>query len=65
LLSFITMFRSNSKPIFLLIGLVVYIVSPFDLLPEAILGPIGLIDDVGALVMLGTVIKTVFNALLL
>ena len=25
--------------------MIVYTLSPFDLLPEAILGPIGLIDD--------------------
>ncbi len=27
-----------------------YCISPFDFLPECILGPVGLIDDLGALV---------------
>jgi len=41
-----------------LIAAVIYILSPFDLLPEAILGPIGLIDDAGAL---GYVLLTIAN----
>ena len=28
----------------------VYLISPIDLLPEAILGPLGLVDDAGVLV---------------
>jgi len=28
----------------------VYLVSPIDVLPEAFLGPFGLVDDIGALV---------------
>ena len=31
-----------------MIGALVYLVSPVDLLPEAMLGPIGLHDDAGA-----------------
>ena len=39
------------KPGKFLMGIlcVVYIISPIDLLPELILGPFGLIDDLGAL----------------
>ena len=29
----------------------VYVISPVDVVPEAILGPFGLIDDIGAVVM--------------
>jgi uncharacterized membrane protein YkvA (DUF1232 family) len=31
-----------------MIGALVYIASPIDVLPEAVLGPIGLLDDAGA-----------------
>lgn len=37
----------------------VYAISPIDLVPEAVLGPLGLIDDAGALTTVGVV---VFNA---
>lgn len=29
-----------------LLGAIAYFVSPFDLLPEAVLGPLGLVDDI-------------------
>lgn len=38
---------------------ILYIVSPVDLIPEALLGPLGLLDDVGAIVMVVRVIMTV------
>lgn len=41
-----------------LIAAVIYILSPFDLLPEAILGPIGFIDDA---VVIGFVLLTIAN----
>jgi len=41
-----------------LIAAMIYILSPFDLLPEAILGPIGFVDDV---VVVGFVILTIAN----
>jgi uncharacterized membrane protein YkvA (DUF1232 family) len=28
---------------------VIYVLSPLDLLPEALLGPVGLLDDLGVL----------------
>lgn len=35
--------------------LIIYILSPIDLFPEAYIGPLGLIDDGGALLtLLGT-----------
>ena len=38
------------------IAAVVYGISPFDLAPEAILGPLGLLDDAGVLVGAGIAI---------
>jgi uncharacterized membrane protein YkvA (DUF1232 family) len=44
--------------------LVFYVISPIDLLPEAVLGPIGLIDDFFALLMIfGINSTTAFSAL--
>lgn len=40
------------------IPIILYIISPIDLVPEALLGPFGLADDVGALIYL---IKTLVN----
>lgn len=34
----------------LIIGAILYVISPIDFLPELFLGPIGLIDDVVALI---------------
>ncbi len=34
------------RAILLVVGMVAYVLSPFDLIPEAIFGVIGLIDDV-------------------
>lgn len=33
-----------------------YVLSPIDFAPEAVLGPLGLLDDAGAATMLGTVL---------
>lgn len=47
--------------IFILLLIVIYLLSPFDLLPEAVLGVIGLLDDViillGALVYISVVYR--------
>jgi uncharacterized membrane protein YkvA (DUF1232 family) len=40
---------TNYRPLLVVVLCVVYIISPIDLLPEAFLGPLGLIDDLGAL----------------
>lgn len=39
---------------------IIYILSPVDLIPEVILGPLGLLDDAGALVV---VIKNIFKSI--
>ena len=49
----------NKKP-WLIIGIVIciiYILSPFDLIPEIPLGPLGLIDDAGVLAFMLFLIK--------
>jgi uncharacterized membrane protein YkvA (DUF1232 family) len=39
-----------------------YIISPIDLMPEALLGPFGLVDDFGALFLAIKTIKGTFFA---
>jgi len=38
-------FNLSGQTLSLLIGTIVYVVSPIDLLPEAVLGPVGYLDD--------------------
>jgi uncharacterized membrane protein YkvA (DUF1232 family) len=40
-------YRVPLRGIAAMAGALVYVVSPVDVLPEAVLGPFGLIDDVG------------------
>lgn len=40
------------------IVILVYLLSPVDILPEAVLGPLGLIDDGAALLLLIKVLLT-------
>jgi uncharacterized membrane protein YkvA (DUF1232 family) len=40
-------YRVPLRGILAMAGALVYVVSPVDVLPEAVLGPFGLIDDVG------------------
>lgn len=42
--------RDVMKKVLFAVGCVIYIISPIDLMPEAILGPFGLLDDGGALI---------------
>lgn len=42
--------RDVMKKVLFAMACVVYILSPIDFMPEALLGPFGLIDDAGALV---------------
>ena len=41
-------YRVPPRGLVAMIGALVYLVSPIDVLPEALLGPIGLLDDAGA-----------------
>ena len=40
----------------------IYAISPVDIAPEAVLGPFGLIDDIGAVVMGVTAAKAAMRA---
>lgn len=40
----------------------IYCISPIDILPEAFLGPFGLVDDVGAIVAGVAAVKTAMSA---
>lgn len=35
-----------------IILILIYLISPVDILPEAVLGPLGLVDDAAALLLL-------------
>jgi len=39
------------------IGLLIYVISPIDFMPEAFFGPLGLMDDFVALLMAWGIIK--------
>ncbi|MBM7800549.1 uncharacterized membrane protein YkvA (DUF1232 family) [Microlunatus panaciterrae] len=41
-------YRMPPRGLIAMIGALVYLASPVDVLPEVVLGPIGLLDDAGA-----------------
>ena len=41
--------RDVMKKVLLAVACGIYVLSPIDLMPEALLGPFGFIDDIGAL----------------
>ncbi len=41
-------YRIPPRGLIAMFGALIYLASPIDVLPEAILGPIGLLDDAGA-----------------
>jgi uncharacterized membrane protein YkvA (DUF1232 family) len=41
-------YRVPPRGLIAMIGSLVYLVSPVDVLPEVVLGPLGLLDDAGA-----------------
>jgi uncharacterized membrane protein YkvA (DUF1232 family) len=46
-------YRLPLRGIAAIVGALIYLISPVDLLPEAVLGPIGLVDDAGVLTITG------------
>ena len=54
--------RIPSKYRFALLSAVLYVLSPLDLVPEAVLGVMGLIDDAGILILL---LDLLFNSIIL
>ena len=55
--------RSNNRAFAKLVSVLLYIVSPIDILPEALLGPIGLIDDFAVVLLLGGIVKDIVNGI--
>jgi RING finger protein 170 len=47
-----------------ILGTLLYVVSPFDLIPEAVFGVLGLVDDLGILGFACMVIAQAFMAIL-
>lgn len=52
--------RKNKTQIILIILAILYIISPIDILPEWLLGPLGLADDAAVLAYL---LKTLYDRL--
>lgn len=42
----------NKMKLLKIAAILIYLFSPIDILPEAILGPLGLVDDVAAVALL-------------
>jgi uncharacterized membrane protein YkvA (DUF1232 family) len=47
----------KSRPLLVVCLCIIYVISPIDLLPEAFLGPFGLVDDLGALFLAFNAVK--------
>jgi uncharacterized membrane protein YkvA (DUF1232 family) len=50
---------ATRKERLVLVLALVYLISPFDVLPEALLGPIGLTDDLAALGVLLSLVRRI------
>ncbi len=48
------------RAVLMLVGLLLYVISPFDLIPEAVFGAIGLIDDLLIIVIVLFVLANTF-----
>ncbi|MBF0750866.1 MULTISPECIES: DUF1232 domain-containing protein [unclassified Pasteurella] len=42
----------NKTKLLKIVAILIYLLSPIDILPEAILGPLGLVDDAAAIWLL-------------
>ena len=45
-------FQQKSRILAKLVGSIIYLISPVDLMPEVVLGPIGLLDDIAVLIFI-------------
>ena len=43
-----------------MVAMLVYVLSPVDMMPEAIFGPFGMVDDAGALAVFAWLARTAF-----
>jgi len=55
-------YRIPPRGLFAMGAAAVYLISPIDLLPEAILGPLGLVDDAGVLVAVAVFVYKLVKA---
>jgi uncharacterized membrane protein YkvA (DUF1232 family) len=55
-------YRVPLRGIAAMVGALVYLISPVDALPEAVLGPFGLVDDVGVLGAVGIFVYRLIQA---
>jgi uncharacterized membrane protein YkvA (DUF1232 family) len=55
-------YRVPLRGIAAMAGALIYLVSPVDVLPEVVLGPIGLIDDVGVVGAVGIFVYRLIQA---
>lgn len=46
-------YRVPPKGLVAMVGALVYLASPVDVLPEIVLGPLGLVDDAGVVTVVG------------
>lgn len=53
--------RATMKEKAVLVIALIYILSPIDLLPELILGPLGLADDGAAIVIIGKLLYDLYQ----
>ncbi|WP_044469556.1 DUF1232 domain-containing protein [Mannheimia massilioguelmaensis] len=55
---YLTLMNMNKAKLLKIVIILIYLLSPFDILPEALLGPLGLVDDAAAIALL---IKTILT----
>ncbi|OOF78379.1 DUF1232 domain-containing protein [Rodentibacter caecimuris] len=50
--------RINKTKLLKIVAILIYLFSPIDILPEAVLGPLGLVDDAAAVWLLIKILLT-------
>ncbi|EIJ69166.1 DUF1232 domain-containing protein [Pasteurella bettyae] len=55
---YLTLMNMNKAKLLKIVIILIYLLSPFDILPEALLDPLGLVDDAAAIALL---IKTILT----
>jgi uncharacterized membrane protein YkvA (DUF1232 family) len=55
-------YRVPLRGIIAMVGALIYLVSPVDVLPEAVLGPFGLLDDAGVVTAVGVFVYRMIQA---
>ncbi|WP_211357299.1 YkvA family protein [Nocardioides rubriscoriae] len=55
-------YRVPPRGLAAMVGALVYLASPVDVLPEVVLGPLGLVDDAGVVTVVGIWVYTLVQA---